>query len=357
MATVKQYAYFIKGSKVAIVEKDTSFDNDVNSRDYGPGSDRAQWKSPLADIAKGLEIEYTYAPTYTLTNAANDINTQYYYNGWTIIDGYLCFVRGAPIAYGVANWLTNAVVTGSAGDTGGQTLDYFLVSGSARWNGIHRVQTAGGAYGTAGGGILKTYTKANGIFPYFKDVDLDISETDETIYDGGTDSIELADSGFAVGDFIHISGFDSNATNNGVFTISAVTTSATSASSKLTVDKRYYMPVGNTETPGTEISETAVFANEVDNNDVGVTIAKIQHEVGLIRSNVNVLNDESDEIPVPPYLERAIVDYLKARIAEDQGELEMKEYYLREFRKKVEKHESSKMRGYRAIVAGPHALR
>ena len=51
MAIVRQYAYFLKGNKVAVVEKDTAFDNDANSRDYGPGSDRAQWKSPLASVA------------------------------------------------------------------------------------------------------------------------------------------------------------------------------------------------------------------------------------------------------------------------------------------------------------------
>ena len=34
MASVRKYGYYIKGNKVAIVEKDTSFDNDTNSRDY-----------------------------------------------------------------------------------------------------------------------------------------------------------------------------------------------------------------------------------------------------------------------------------------------------------------------------------
>ena len=47
MATVKQYGYYIKGGKLSIVQKDTSFDNDVNSKDYGPGSDKIQYKSPL----------------------------------------------------------------------------------------------------------------------------------------------------------------------------------------------------------------------------------------------------------------------------------------------------------------------
>ena len=50
MAELKQYGYYLKGNKVAIVERDTTFDNDLNSKDFGPGSDRAQWKSPLSSI-------------------------------------------------------------------------------------------------------------------------------------------------------------------------------------------------------------------------------------------------------------------------------------------------------------------
>jgi hypothetical protein len=60
MATVREYGYYIKGNKLSLVERDTAFDNDVNSKSYGPGSDRSQWKSPLADISKGLELQFTY---------------------------------------------------------------------------------------------------------------------------------------------------------------------------------------------------------------------------------------------------------------------------------------------------------
>ena len=74
MATVRQYGYYIKGNKVAIVEKDTQFDNDVNSKDYGPGSDRAQYKSPLATVADGLEIQYVHSPDYFI-NETDDKNT------------------------------------------------------------------------------------------------------------------------------------------------------------------------------------------------------------------------------------------------------------------------------------------
>ena len=60
MANVKEYGYYVKGDKVALVEKDTAFDNDPNSRDYGPGANRTQWKSPQSSVSQGIEFEYSY---------------------------------------------------------------------------------------------------------------------------------------------------------------------------------------------------------------------------------------------------------------------------------------------------------
>ena len=56
----KQYGYYIKGNKLAVVEKDIAFDNDPNSRDYGPGLEHAQWKSPLSNVSDGIELELSY---------------------------------------------------------------------------------------------------------------------------------------------------------------------------------------------------------------------------------------------------------------------------------------------------------
>ena len=55
MATNKDYAYYIEGNEIAVVEKDVSFDNDVTSKEYGPGASRANWGSPKSTVANGLE--------------------------------------------------------------------------------------------------------------------------------------------------------------------------------------------------------------------------------------------------------------------------------------------------------------
>ncbi len=73
--------------------------------------------------------------------------------------------------------------------------------------------------------------------------------------------------------------------------------------------------------------------------------------------DVNVLDDESDTIDLPEYLSRALVYYVKAKMAEDQRDMELKGYFMREFRQMVEKQESSKIWGARLVVPASNAIR
>jgi|TARA_R110000824_G_scaffold380796_1_gene573315 hypothetical protein len=77
MATVREYGYYLKGNKLSIVERDTAFDNDVSSKDYGPGSNRAQWKSPTADISKGLELQFTYLDSQIVDEGSEVMLSRY----------------------------------------------------------------------------------------------------------------------------------------------------------------------------------------------------------------------------------------------------------------------------------------
>ena len=72
---------------------------------------------------------------------------------------------------------------------------------------------------------------------------------------------------------------------------------------------------------------------------------------------VDVLDDETDTIDLPEYLAKALVYYVKAKMAEDQRDIELKEYFMREFRKMVEKQESSKVWGGRLVVPASNAIR
>ena len=63
MASAKEYAYYIEGNKVAIIERDTAFDNNVDSKEYGPGVVRSNFKSPQSSVTDGLEIKYAQTDT------------------------------------------------------------------------------------------------------------------------------------------------------------------------------------------------------------------------------------------------------------------------------------------------------
>ena len=64
------------------------------------------------------------------------------------------------------------------------------------------------------------------------------------------------------------------------------------------------------------------------------------------------MTDESDSIDVPSYLSKALVYYVKSKMAEDIMELEMSVYWRTQFIKMLEKHESSKVAGPRRIMPG-----
>ena len=216
MATVRQYGYYVKGNKIAIVEKDTQFDNDVNSKDYGPGTDRAQWKSPLADSTDGLELQYVYSPEYVI----NDLDDTVTGTAYEEHEGFLR-VTVPSSSFGLNSFI--------------------VIKGSERFNGVHKVRTK-----------LDSGTE------------LDL----KTKYNGG------------------------------------------SVTESLTIYK-----------------------------------------------DVDVLNDEEDNIDLPTYLNKALVYYVKAKIAEDTLNIDLKEYFMKEFRKMVEKHNNARVAGLRVVSSGYHAVR
>ena len=68
MATSKEYAYYIKGNKVAIIQKDWTFSGGQTLSQPGLNDLGAQgallWKSPKESITDGLELQYVYSPFY-----------------------------------------------------------------------------------------------------------------------------------------------------------------------------------------------------------------------------------------------------------------------------------------------------
>ena len=367
-ANVKEYAFYIEGSKLCLVERDTQFDNDVNSKDYGPGVHRTQWKSPKSTVADGIELQYTHTADYIIPTQTYGIN-KVTANAWTIVDNYLCFIRLGDDTPDTSDWSWASVpysiaTSGTAGSTGSDTSDYILVEGNSKWNGVHKVQSAGTD------GILKTYTKVSTNL----DLPNDSTGSDNwnliTATTAGTDShiIRNAASGgsmwlsdfFSAGDFIYIT--NAHERNNGLYEVAKVANSTISpVLDYLYFGGRYISQDNHKE------NDAAFIVNKGDSLDnfmdesgtTDIAWYKVIYEPNTrITGYVNVLNDEADELPIPPYLSKALVYYVKAKLAEDQGEFEAKEYFMREYKKMTEKYESSLKAGARMISSpGPYAIR
>tara|TARA_X000001382_G_scaffold125242_1_gene110537 strand:+ start:1242 stop:1925 length:684 start_codon:yes stop_codon:yes gene_type:complete len=227
MAEAKEYGYYIEGNKIAIVQRDTSFDNDANSRDYGPGSDKFQWKSPLEAIDQGIELQYSYSPEYKELNSGSRVSSQ-------------------PVSYKGAGATGNVRFDLSNGiDWSSYIGQYILLFSAGRWNGIHKI-----------------------------------------------------------------------AANS-------------------TVDVIY------TETPYSDADNTSV------NFESGIQYS----------TNVSFMEDESYNVDLPVYLQKALVSYLKSRLFEDIGKMDMKDYYYKEFTRQLEKHNNSKVSGVRMIIPGANAIK
>ena len=238
MAARRYYAYYIRGRKLALIEHDNVSGSgqtlgQPSLDDIGP-SGALSWKSPVATVADGLEIEYAYSPRYFIetTNDVDQNITQY-----QSTDGKL------SIADNSSAYINYATTYALAADK------YIVLKKAGKFNGLHKIHSLSNNTGT----------------------------------------------------------------NN-----------------KITLTTKY----SGSEAAWTTFEETPELYYAVD-----------------------VLNDESDTIDLPEYLAKALVYYVKAKISEDQMDLEGKEYYMREFRRILEKHESSKIWGSRVMIPGNSAIR
>ena len=226
--STKEYAWYLEGNQVAIIEKDVNFDNNVDSKEFGPGTSRQLWKSPQSTVADGLEIKYVYNPTYII-NETEDVNTAI--DTYVSTSGYLKIIDQGDDNYSAS---PESLSDGS----------YIVLTNAGKFNGLHRVKEAGVGYVTL-------YTK---------------------------------------------------------------------------------------------ISDSA-------------TVQQAFEEAPNLYYNVSALEDESFEFDLPSYLQKALIYYVKAKIAEDTGNLEISLFFIKEFRKMVEKYETSRISGPRMVFPGAHGIR
>ena len=341
MASKRKYAYYLKGNKVAIIEENigggvcslSGYSNQTTCESAGGtwtenafSNEDNQYKSPVLSVDDGLEIQYSYSPTYRFPVIDVDGDTpakrtKFFLNGWIIHEGYLTLVRASS-----TGWTNFSNV-----DVG----DYIYIGGSDRWNGIHKIQEIESIGATTHGGI-KTYTKVQSTpdvnYVFDDSVNWTISETitlinSATISDAFTDSTTTP--------YLWINGSNDDDSNNGLF--SGWTSSGTTLT--LSAGKRYSF-----STSEIEESEGTPACSASTSKDLHVYRA-YREPFSYFITDIEVLQDETFEIDLTRYQANAVVYYLKAKLAEDSGDFDKREFYLREFKKQLEKGSSAFKRG------------
>tara|TARA_R110002012_G_scaffold160408_1_gene322196 strand:+ start:31 stop:825 length:795 start_codon:yes stop_codon:yes gene_type:complete len=171
MASSKEYAYFIKGNKISLVEKDYTGNGSGLNYTYNAAdgidlpSGGGTWKSPLSAVADGIQIEYTHGGAIEYTSDA-------FFGSYAIFpflsnNGHLgesagVFSHATKGYWGIG---TSSTVNWTTGNYSLSVGDYIVVSGFAPLNGLHRIQAFTDYIGgTNSAMILETKFPTDGSF-------------------------------------------------------------------------------------------------------------------------------------------------------------------------------------------------
>jgi len=332
MATKRKYGYYLKGNNIAIIEEGlgsglcslSGYNTQTACEDAGGtwtsngvSVDDGQYRSPIVTIEGGLEIQYAYSPTFNLQSTGAEGTDFHRFLGWGSDGTNLLFFTFAASDYYSLSSLFAAD-------------DWVYVSGSGRWSGLHQVKSTGAATG-----ILTLKTRCN-LKPSKITVDGTFA-TNET-FNGDSAAFDMDIEAFkdaqAYRDtsYIFITVENDNATNKGLFSLSSDTTSG-----QLTVDNRITI-----DADGDYTSTAAAFTAQADDAS---TFYNAFYEQISVYEGVEVLQDETFELDISRYQANAVVYYLKAKMAEDMGDMDLREFFLREFKRQLEKGSSALKRG------------
>ena len=121
MADKRQYAYYIKGNKIALIQIEDTVS--TNAGDFN--SEYGMYKSPFETVADGLEIQYAYSPDYFIEST--DVSTTTV-SGWDQDNDGNFRLR----ASGSTNWTYSPNLS---------SVTYIVLRNAGRWNGLHKVSS------------------------------------------------------------------------------------------------------------------------------------------------------------------------------------------------------------------------
>ena len=312
MANKRYYGYYIKGNKLALSQKDVSLSgSDLDAEDYG------MYKSPTENILRGLEIQYSYAPTYNIPSVSTEGSDFHRFLGWGS-DGTNLLL----FTFSGASTVVNLSSLFSAND-------WIYVKGSGRWSGLHQVKSTGGTTG-----ILTLKTKCK-LTPAKITVTGTFEADDETfIGDSSAHIVDIEtfkDNMTRTVPYVFIDNA-AHGSNHGMFSLSSNETSG-----KITLNNKISID--------TDGDYTDTVAACVDGGNDEVSIYNAFYEQISVYEGVELMEDETFELDLPRYQSLAIVYYLKAKMAEDAADIEGHEYFMRQFKRQLEKGKSALKKG------------
>ena len=126
MAAKRKYAYYIKGNKIAIIQREDTVATAAGNfnNEYGI------YKSPIETIADGLEIQYAYSPEYFI-DETDKVDAQI--DTYVSLDGLLKIIDQGDNDYSAS---PESLSDGS----------YIVLKKAGKWNGLHKVKAAGTGY-------------------------------------------------------------------------------------------------------------------------------------------------------------------------------------------------------------------
>ena len=335
MASKRKYAYYLKGKNIAIIEENigsgvcslSGYSNQTTCEAAGGtwtenafNSEDSQYKSPVSTIEGGLEIQYAYSPIFNLQSAGQEGSDFHRFLGWGS-DGtnLVLFTYKDSIVYDISGVF--------AAD------DWIYVSGSGRWSGLHQVKSSGTK------GVLTLKTKCNlkpsrlgNIVGSFAAATKTFNG-DSTSHDMDIEAFKDAQA-YRSTSYIFLRDAE-DAVNNGLFSLTSDTTSG-----QLTFnDKITISDTGD---------YTVTAAATADESADTINIHNAFYEQISVYEDVEVMQGESVEtfeLDLSRYQANALVYYLKAKLAEDAADFDSREYFMREFKRQLEKSTSALKRG------------
>ena len=340
----KKYAYYNKGNKIALIEKADSTSSgflavahctlggyttkdtcEAAGGQWIPGSDGSietvgEYKSPVENVEKGLEIEYTYAPVYNATTLGVNNSDTHRFIGWgSDGDNLILFTYSTSDHSNISSMFS--------------ADQYIMISGGGQWSGLHKVKSASSE------GILTTYTKCK--LPWCKLAGLTVTfAADETITSTTSKSKFQTIKELETRDptYIFIAGTVANASNNGAFKITLDSADSTGALLG-TVTTKYAKDSHTGAFSGVNASLTAA------EDDADVDFYNLVYDEMFVHEGIEVMEDETFELDLTRYQANAVILYMRSKLAEEMGNIELYEYYTAKFIKQLEKASGSRKYG------------